>query len=368
MDIIFKGIEVRENSNFKELTTIEPNRFFPVSTNKYNLPVRTLGKNGPAVAAIGLGCMGMSDFYGPADETESLATIHAALDAGVNVLDTGDFYGMGHNEMLLSRVLKTRRNEAFVCVKFGAVRAPDGAFIGLDLRPAAVKNFLAYSLKRLGTNHIDLYQPCRVDPSIPIEETVGAMVEMKDRGYIRFIGLSEAGPVTIRKAHAVHPISALQIEYAIVTRSIEDAIVPVTRELGISISAYGVFSRGLLSTTTKIPEAANGDFRGVYPRFQGENFQKNQRLIDSLRAIAARKGCTLAQLAVAWVLSRGNDIVPLVGARTTKRLEEALGGASVSLSSDDLVEIERAVPRGAVAGERYPVEQMAWLDSERHSR
>jgi aryl-alcohol dehydrogenase-like predicted oxidoreductase len=225
-----------------------------------------------------------------------------SMHAGVNVLDTGDFYGMGHNEMLLSRVLRTRRNEAFVCVKFGAVRTPDGAFIGLDLRPAGVKNFLAYSLKRLGTDYIDLYQPCRVDPSIPIEETVGAM------------------------------------------------------------------SRGLLSTTTKIPEAAKGDFRGVYPRFQGENFQKNQRLIDSLRAIAARKGCTLAQLAVAWVLSKGNDIVPLVGARTTKRLEEALGGASVSLSSDDLVEIERAVPRGAVAGERYPVEQMAWLDSERPSR
>ena len=197
--------------------------------------------------------MGMSDFYGPADETASLATIHAAVDAGISVLDTGDFYGMGHKEMLLSQVLKTRRADAFVCVKFGALRTPDRAFSGLDLRPAAVKNFLAYSLKRLGTSYIDLYQPCRVDPSVPIEETIGAMAEMKERGYIRHLGLSEAGPAIIRRAHATHPISALQIEYAIVTRSIEDAILPVTRELGISITAYGVFSRGLLSATPKTP-------------------------------------------------------------------------------------------------------------------
>jgi len=336
-----------------------------VSTNLSSLPSRKLGVGGPAVAAIGLGCMGMSDFYGPADETESLATIHAALDAGINLLDSGDFYGMGHNEMLLSRVLKSRRQDAFVCVKFGAMRTPDGAFIGLDMRPAAVKNFLAYSLKRLGTDYIDLYQPCRVDPSIPIEETIGAMVEMKERGYIRHLGLSEAGPETIRRAHAVHPIAALQIEYAIVTRSIEDAILPVTRELGISVTAYGVLSRGLLSTTTKSPDSTKGDYRGAYPRFQHENFQRNQQLIESLRSIAARKGCSLAQLALAWVLSRGEDIVPLVGARTTERLTEALGGISVCLSADDLAELERAVPRGAVAGERYPAEQMAWLDSER---
>ena len=309
--------------------------------------------------------MGMSDFYGPADESESLATIHAALDAGINLLDTGDFYGMGHNEMLLSRALKSRRQDAFVCVKFGAMRTPDGSFIGLDMRPAAVKNSLAYSLKRLGTDYIDLYQPCRVDPGIPIEETIGAMVEMKERGYIRHLGLSEAGPETIRRAHAVHPIAALQIEYAIVTRSIEDAILPVTRELGISVTAYGVLSRGLLSTTTKSPDSTKGDYRGAYPRFQHENFQRNQQLIESLRSIAASKGCSLAQLALAWVLSRGEDIIPLVGARTTERLTEALGGISVSLSADDLAELERAVPRGAVAGERYPAEQMAWLDSER---
>ena len=308
----------------------------------------------------------MSDFYGPADETESVATVHAALDAGITLLDTGDFYGMGHNEMLLSQVLKTRRNEAFICVKFGAVRTPDGAFTGLDLRPGAIKNFLAYSLKRLGTDYIDLYQPCRVDPSVPIEDTIGAMAEMKERGYIRYLGLSEAGPETIRRAHATHPIAALQIEYAIVTRSIEDAILPVTRELGISITAYGVFSRGLLSTSPKRPDASKGDFRGIYPRFQPENMRRNQTLIDALRSIAVRKNCTLAQLALAWVLSRGTDIIPLVGARTIERLTEALGGAAITLSADDLAETDRCAARSpfvSVSGE-----QIAVLDSERSSK
>jgi aryl-alcohol dehydrogenase-like predicted oxidoreductase len=341
-----------------------------VSTKPFQstIPARTLGTGGPTVSAVGLGCMGMSDFYGPADESESVATIHAALDAGINILDTGDFYGMGHNELLLSRALKERRKEAFVCVKFGALRTPDGSFLGLDLRPAAVKNFLAYSLKRLGTDYIDLYQPCRIDRSVPIEETIGAMVELKERGYIRFLGISEAGPEMIRRAHAVHPISALQIEYAVVTRSIEEAILPVTRELGISITAYGVFSRGLLSTTTKVPDPSKGDYRAFYPRFQPENFQENLRLIEDLRSIAARKGCTLAQLALAWVLAQGNDIIPLVGARKTERLAEALGAVPVLLRADDLAEIDRIVPRGAAAGERYPLEQMAMLDSERSSR
>jgi aryl-alcohol dehydrogenase-like predicted oxidoreductase len=340
-------------------------RIVSINSSLPVIPLRDLGTGGPVVSAIGLGCMGMSDFYGPADESKSLATIHAALDAGITILDTGDFYGMGHNEMLLSQVLKTRRNEAFVCVKFGALRTPDGAFAGLDLRPAAVENFLAYSLKRLGTDYIDLYQPCRVDPRVPIEETIGAMAEMKKRGYIRHLGLSEAGPETIRRAHATHPIAALQIEYSVVTRSIEDAILPVMRELGISITAYGVFSRGLLSTTPQTPDVSKGDFRGLYPRFRPENMRRNQNLIEALRALAAKKNCTLAQLVLAWVLSRGTDIIPLVGARTPERLIEALGGVGITLSTDDLAEIERIAPRGAIAGERYPEEQMAWLDSER---
>jgi aryl-alcohol dehydrogenase-like predicted oxidoreductase len=342
----------------------------PVSIDHTHSPIllRTLGTGGPQVSALGLGCMGMSDFYGPADESESLATIHAALDAGITLLDTGDFYGMGHNEMLLSKVLKERRREAFVCVKFGALRSPDRSFLGLDLRPAAVKNFLAYSLRRLGTNYIDLYQPCRVDPSIPIEETIGAMAELKQKGYIRHLGLSEAGPETIRRAHAAHPIAALQIEYGVVTRFIEEAILPATRELGIGITAYGVFSRGLLSTTPKTPDASKGDFRSHYPRFQPANLHRNQSLLDGLRAVAASKNCTLAQLAVAWVLARGTDIIPLIGARTRERLDESLDGIGVVLSSDDLAEIDRIAPRGAIAGERYPAEQMSSLDSERSTK
>jgi aryl-alcohol dehydrogenase-like predicted oxidoreductase len=330
-----------------------------------SLSRKPLGKNGPLVSPIGLGCMGMSDFYGSADEAESLRTIHAALDAGINLLDTGDFYGMGHNEMLLRQVLKDRRDEAFVCVKFGALRAPDNTFIGLDTRPVAVKNFLAYSLKRLGVDHIDLYQPARVDPAVPIADTIGAMVEMKEKGYIRYIGLSEAGPDTIRKAHAVHPISALQIEYSIVSRSIEARILSVVRELGICVTAYGVLSRGLLSSSPVVPDRAKGDFRALLPRFQPENFKKNQLLVEALSAIAKRKQCSLAELAIAWALARGPEIIPLVGARKVARLEEALRATSVQLSSADLAEIDKGVPPGSVAGDRYGAEQMAVLDSER---
>jgi aryl-alcohol dehydrogenase-like predicted oxidoreductase len=336
-----------------------------MSTTHPSLSRKTLGKNGPSVSSIGLGCMGMSDFYGSADEAESLRTIHAALDAGINLLDTGDFYGMGHNEMLLRQVLKERRDEAFVCVKFGALRAPDGNFIGLDTRPGAVKNFLAYSLQRLGTDHIDLYQPARVDPAVPIADTIGAMVEMKEKGYIRYIGLSEAGSDTIRKAHAVHPISALQIEYSILSRSIEEQILPVVRELGISITAYGVLSRGLLSSSPVVPDRAKGDFRAFLPRFQPDNFKKNQLLVEALTAIANRKRCSLAELAIAWAFARGPEIIPLVGARKVARLEEALRATSVQLSSADLAEIDQAVPPGSVAGDRYGAEQMAVLDSER---
>ena len=309
--------------------------------------------------------MGMSDFYGSTDEAESLRTIHAALDAGINLLDTGDFYGMGHNEMLLRQVLKVRRNETFVCVKFGALRGPDRSFNGLDTRPAAVKNFLAYSLQRLGTDHIDLYQPARVDPAVPIADTIGAMVELKEKGYIRYIGLSEAGPETIRKAHSVHPISALQIEYSILSRSIEERILPVIRELGISITAYGVLSRGLLSSSPIVPDRSKGDFRAFLPRFQPDNLKQNQALIAALSAIATRKECSLAELAIAWVLARGPEIIPLVGARKVARLEEAIRATSVQLSSSDLAEIDQAVPPDSVAGARYGAEQMAVLDSER---
>jgi aryl-alcohol dehydrogenase-like predicted oxidoreductase len=336
-----------------------------MSTIHPSLSRKTLGKNGPSVSLIGLGCMGMSDFYGSTDEAESLRTIHAALDAGINLLDTGDFYGMGHNEMLLRQVLKERRNETFVCVKFGALRGPDRSFNGLDTRPAAVKNFLAYSLQRLGTDHIDLYQPARVDPAVPIADTIGAMVELKEKGYIRYIGLSEAGPETIRKAHSVHPISALQIEYSILSRSIEERILPVIRELGISITAYGVLSRGLLSSSPIVSDRSKGDFRAFLPRFQPDNLKQNQSLIAALSAIATRKECSLAELAIAWVLARGPEIIPLVGARKVARLEEAIRATSVQLSSSDLAEIDQAVPPDSVAGARYGAEQMAVLDSER---
>jgi aryl-alcohol dehydrogenase-like predicted oxidoreductase len=336
-----------------------------MSTTHFSLSRKPLGKNGPPVSSIGLGCMGMSDFYGSADEAESLRTIHAALDAGINLLDTGDFYGMGHNEMLLRQVLKERRDEAFVCVKFGALRGPDYSFVGLDTRPAAVKNFLSYSLKRLGVDHIDLYQPARVDPAVPIAETIGAMVEMKEKGYIRYLGLSEAGPDTIRKAHAIHPISALQIEYSIVSRSIEERILPVVRELGISVTAYGVLSRGLLSSTPIVPDRSKRDFRAFLPRFQPDNFKKNQLLIEALSGIARKKQCSLAELAIAWAFACGPEIIPLVGARKVSRLEEALRATSVQLSPSDLAEIDQAAPPGSVAGERYGEEQMAILDSER---
>jgi aryl-alcohol dehydrogenase-like predicted oxidoreductase len=336
-----------------------------MSSSHSSIPQKPLGKNGPVVSSIGLGCMGMSDFYGSADEAESLRTIHAALDAGINLLDTGDFYGMGHNEMLLRQVLKERRDEAFVCVKFGGLRAPDNSFVGLDTRPVAVKNFLAYSLKRLGVDHIDLYQPARVDPAVPIADTIGAMVEMKEKGYIRYLGLSEAGPDTIRKAHAVHPIAALQIEYSIVSRSIEERILPVVHELGISITAYGVLSRGLLSSTPVVPDRSKGDFRAFLPRFQPDNFKKNQLLVEALSAIAKRKQCSLAELAIAWVLVRSPEIIPLVGARKVARLEEALRATSVKLLPSDLAEIDQAVPPGSVAGDRYGAEQMTMLDSER---
>jgi aryl-alcohol dehydrogenase-like predicted oxidoreductase len=328
-------------------------------------PTRRLGATGPSVAPLGLGLMGMSDLYGPADEAESLATIRAALEAGVTLLDTGDFYGMGHNEMLLREALRgCDRADVVISVKFGALRGPDGSWAGVDTRPAAIKNFLAYSLKRLGTDHIDIYRPARFDPSIPIEETVGAMSELVEAGWVRHIGLSEVGADTLRRAAAVHPIADLQIEYSLVSRGIESEILPTARELGVGITAYGVLSRGLLSGHWSADRAVN-DFRSHLPRFSGENLDANLRLVEALREVAAERGATVAQVAVAWVASRGEDIVPLVGARTRERLEESLGALDLELSSADLAAIEAAVPAEAVAGTRYDAMQMSFLDSEK---
>jgi aryl-alcohol dehydrogenase-like predicted oxidoreductase len=330
---------------------------------------RQLGTSGPLVSALGLGCMGMSEFYGPADEAESIATIGAALDAGVTLLDTGDYYGMGHNELLLREALRGRaRERVLLSVKFGLMRAPDGSVVGNDLRPQAVKNFLAYTLRRLGTDYVDIYRPGRVFPDLPIEETVGALAELVEAGYVRHIGLSEAGAETVRRANAVHPISDLQIEYSLLSRGIEEEILPACRELGVGVTAYGVLSRGLLSghwSQGRSQELAPRDFRASAPRFVGENLERNLGLVEALRRVADDKDATVAQVAIAWVLTRGEDIVPLVGARRRDRLEEGLGALDLELSGDDLVAIERAVPAGAAAGDRYHGEQMAILDSER---
>lgn len=324
--------------------------------------MRQLGVNGPQVFPVALGCMGMSDVYGPADENESVATIHEALDQGVNLLDTGDFYGSGHNEMLIGHVLRDRRDRPMLSVKFGAMRAPDGGWSGFDSRPAAVKNFLTYSLRRLKVDYIDIYRPARLDPQVPIEETIGAISEMVKAGYVRYIGLSEVGVDTIRRAHAVHPICDLQIEYAIVSRSPEEKIFPVLEELGIGVTAYGVLSRGLLSGSKP---ASPKDMRNHLPRFTGDNLANNRKLVETLNQIAAERGVTVVQLAFAWVLAKGDSIVPLIGARTRKQLADAMEARAVKLTAEELTRIEEAVPATAIAGTRYAEMQMRMLDSER---
>jgi aryl-alcohol dehydrogenase-like predicted oxidoreductase len=331
---------------------------------------RKLGRNGPQVSALGLGCMAMSDAYGSTDRGESIATVHAALDADITLLDTGDFYGMGHNEMLLGEALAGRPRDSYqLSVKFGAQRGPDGAWLGFDTRPAAVKTALAYSLKRLRTDYIDVYRPARLDPNVPIEDTVGAIAELVQAGYVRQLGLSEMSAETIRRAHAVLPVADLQIEYSLISRGIEATILPACRELGIAVTAYGVLSRGLISGHWS-KERGNDplDFRRHSPRFQGDNLEHNLQLVEVLRGLADACGCSVAQLAIAWVLARGDDIVPLVGARTRERLNEALGALQVTLCTDDLAAIEHAVPPGAAAGDRYVAAQMAMLDSERDVR
>ncbi|MDQ0878795.1 aryl-alcohol dehydrogenase-like predicted oxidoreductase [Paenibacillus sp. V4I3] len=328
---------------------------------------KSYGSENSSVSAIGLGLMGMSDLYGQSDRVESIATIHEALEQGVTLFDTGDFYGSGHNELLLSEALQgQKRDKAYISVKFGALRTPDGGWGGFDARPESIKNFLAYSLKRLNVEYIDLYQPARVDPNVPIEEVVGAIADMVKAGYVRHIGLSEAGADTIRRAHAVHPITSLQIEYSLFSRGIEEKILPTLRELGISLTAYGVLSRGLLSGTwSKERNLSPYDFRGYVPRFQGENLDKNLSLVEALREIAEEKQVTVAQLAIAWVLSQGEDIVPIIGARRRTYLRDALGALNVNLAPKDLEAIQAAIPQAAVSGDRYYAEEMAHLDSEK---
>lgn len=324
-----------------------------------------LGAAGPLVSRLGLGCMGMSHAYGPADRDESLATIAMAVERGITLLDTGDFYGMGHNEMLIGEALKSLdRDKLTLSVKFGALRGPEGQFHGFDGRPAAVKTFAAYSLQRLGVEVIDVYRPARLDPDVAIEETIGAIKDLIDAGYVRHAGLSEVGAETIRRAHAVHPITDLQIEYSLISRGLEEEILPTCRELGIAVTAYGVLSRGLISDSFP-RELAGEDYRAHSPRFQGENLERNLALVEALRGVAAARGLTPAQAAIAWVLSRGSDIVPLIGTKRRDRLEEALASLDVRLSPDDLAALEAAMPASAAAGARYAEAQMAMLDSER---
>jgi aryl-alcohol dehydrogenase-like predicted oxidoreductase len=323
------------------------------------MKTRKLGRPGLAVSAMGLGCMGMSEFYGPGDEGESIATIHRALELGVTFLDTADMYGPFKNEELVGRAIRDRRDRVVLATKFGNERQPDGAWVGINGKPEYVRRACDASLRRLGVDHIDLYYQHRVDPTVPIEDTVGAMAELVRAGKVRHLGLSEAAPATIRRAHAVHPITALQTEYSLWTRDVEEAILPTVRELGIGFVAYSPLGRGFLSGQFKRPEdIPEGDFRRNNPRFQGENFGKNLALVERVRQIAAEKKVTPSQLALAWVLSRGEDVVPIPGTKRRRYLEENVAAVDVVLGADDLRRIEEAAPKGAFAGDRYPAQGM----------
>lgn len=321
---------------------------------------RRLGPKGPEVSAIGLGCMGMTEVYGPADEAEGIATIQAALDAGITLFDTGDFYGMGANELLLGQALKGRRDKAFVQVKFGALRDPSGAWIGYDARPAAVKSSLAYSLRRLGTDHVDLYMPARRDPSVPLEETIGAVADMIKAGYVRHLGVSEVSAETILAANRIHPVTALQYELSVIERGAETRQLPALHQIGAGMTAYGVLSRGLLTSSARAPRP--GDMRAHMPRFQPGNIEKNQPLVDAFAAVARDKGCSPAQLAIAWVLSRDPHVIPLLGARTRAQLKDTLGALDVEITPEDEARIDAAIPPGSIAGGRYGEHQMRQVD------
>lgn len=331
-------------------------------TTENQVATRPLGSTGVRAFPLALGCMGMSGMYGAADENESIATIHAALDAGVTLLDTGDFYGAGHNEMLIGRAIRGRRDGVLLSVKFGALRTPAGAWSGFDARPAAVKNFAAYSLQRLGVEQIDIYRPARLDSSVPVEDTMGAIADLIRAGHVRYAGLSEVGVETIRKAHAVTPVSDLQIEYSIISRGPEGSIFPVLEELGIGVTAYGVLSRGLLSGSKP---GGRGDFRAHLPRFSGKNAAQNGLVTRELANLAAEKGVTAAQLAIAWVLAKARGIIPVIGARTRKQLAESLAALQVKLTADEIARIEGLIPPSAIAGSRYDEGQMRMLDSEK---
>jgi aryl-alcohol dehydrogenase-like predicted oxidoreductase len=321
-----------------------------------------LGKTGPEVFPLALGCMGMSGGYGQTHDENGISTIHAAVERGVNLIDTGDFYGMGHNELLVGRALRGLRDKVQLSVKFGALRSPEGAFLGIDLRPAAVQNAVAYSLKRLGVDVIDIYRPARLDPQVPIEDTIGAIADLIKRGYVRHIGLSELGAESIRRAAAVHPIVDLQIEYALVSRGPEGKIFPTLDQLGISATLYGVLSRGLLSGSKP---SAPGDYRSHLPRFSAENAANNTRVVEALGRFAAERGISKGQLAIAWARAKQPGYVPLIGTRTPEQLNDALGALEHPLSKTEVATLEQLIPADAVTGTRYDKHQMAMLDSER---